>query len=153
THFPRRPRRRGGRARKHSLHMEQMESRLVLSVVNVHAGGDLQAAINNAHPGDQLILDAGASFTGTFTLPNKAGSQWITIQSSALGSLPAPGHRVGPHDSQFMPKIPSPGSGQPAIQTADGAHNYRFVGIEFMPATQNALIYDLIDFGDGSGTQ
>ena len=84
---------RARRTRKRSLHlhMEQMESRMLLSVVNLHAGNDLQAAINNAQPGDTLILDAGATFTGPITLLNKAGSQWITIESSALSQLLAIG--------------------------------------------------------------
>ena len=152
--YPKCPRRRRVRARKQSLrlHMEPMEPRLVPSVVNLHAGDDLQAAINNAQPGDQLILDAGATFTGPITLPNKTGTQWITIQSSALSQLPA-GQRVGPQNASLMPKITSPGLGEPALQTADGAHNFRFVGIEFLPATASATMYDLIDLGDGSGTQ
>ncbi|HLJ98149.1 MAG TPA: DUF4214 domain-containing protein, partial [Gemmataceae bacterium] len=85
--------------------------------------------------------------------PNKTGDQWITIQSAALDHLPAPGQRVGPDDAAFMPKITSPGLGEAALGTAPGAHNFRFVGIEFLPATQNAFIYDLIDFGDGSSAQ
>ena len=48
----------------------------------VNAGGDLQAAINNAQPGDTILLQAGATFTGNFILPNKGGSSYITIRSS-----------------------------------------------------------------------
>jgi hypothetical protein len=147
--------RRMGLMRKHLFRprVEQMESRLAPSVVNLHAGDNLQAALNNAQPGDVLVLDAGAAFTGPITLPNKAGNQWITIESSALASLPGAGQRVGPEDAGFMPKILSPGAGKPALQTAAGAHNYRFLGIEFSPATKDALVYDLIDLGDGSGPQ
>ena len=32
--------------------LEHMETRLVPSTLDLHAGGDLQAAINNAQPGD-----------------------------------------------------------------------------------------------------
>src|SRR5262249_46886290 len=95
----------------------------------------------------------GATFTGPITLPNKAGDQWITIESSALDQLPAGGQRVGPRDAPLMPKIISPGLGEPALLTEAGAHNYRFVGIEFLPATDTALVFDLIDLGDGSGEQ
>src|SRR6266851_10514127 len=106
TQYPRSFRKRTSRMRKQFLpQMEQMECRLVPSVVQVHAGGDLQAAINHAQPGDQLVLDAGATFSGPITLPAKTGDQWITIQSSALDHLPAPGQRVGPGDAPFMPKI------------------------------------------------
>lgn len=134
-------------------HLEQIESRLVPSVVQVHAGDNLQAAINHAQPGDQLVLDAGATFAGPITLPAKTGEQWITIQSSALDHLPAPGQRVAPADASFMPKITSPGLGYPALATAAGAHHFRFVGVEFLPATKDAFVYDLIDLGDGSSAQ
>src|SRR5262249_29962400 len=155
TELPRCSPRRINRRRKQSLHlrMEQMESRMLLSVVSLHAGNDLQAAINNAQPGDTLVLDAGATFSGPITLPNKAGTQWITIESSALSQLPANDGRVGPQNAALMPKITTPGQGAPALETADGAHNFRFVGIEFLPATSSAQVYDLIDFGDGSGAQ
>ncbi|HLJ97932.1 MAG TPA: hypothetical protein VKU02_32515, partial [Gemmataceae bacterium] len=95
-------------------HLEEMEARRVLSVVPVHAGDSLQAAIDHAQPGDTLILDAGATFSGPISLPNKTGDQWITIQSAALDHLPAPGQRVGPDDAAFMPKITSPGLGEAA---------------------------------------
>src|SRR5262245_3543195 len=42
--------------------------------IEVKAGGDLQAALNQAKPGDAITLAAGASFTGNFSLPNKSGS-------------------------------------------------------------------------------
>ncbi|MBI3126748.1 MAG: hypothetical protein HYZ11_03995, partial [Candidatus Tectomicrobia bacterium] len=48
-------------------------------VIPVPSGGDLQAALNSAQPGDAIELQAGATFTGNFTLPNKAGSGWIHI--------------------------------------------------------------------------
>src|SRR5262250_2270034 len=51
--------------------------------INVAAGGDVQAAINKAQPGDVIKLQAGATFTGNFRLPNKNGSDWIVIRSSA----------------------------------------------------------------------
>ena len=39
--------------------------------IYVVAGANLQAAINNAQPGDRLLLEPGATFTGNFRLPNK----------------------------------------------------------------------------------
>src|SRR5438876_627593 len=47
------------------------------ATINVPAGGNFQTALNNAQPGDQIVLAAGATYTGNFTLPVKTGSSWI----------------------------------------------------------------------------
>jgi len=119
----------------------------------VHAGDNQQTALNNAQPGDVLVLDAGASFTGPFTLPNKGSvSQYITITSSALTSLPGPGHRVSPADTANMPKILAP-SFYNALLTAASASYYQIIGVELAPVSSSATIYDLILLGDGSTAQ
>ena len=56
---------------------------------------DFQAALNAAQPGDVIMLRAGTTFRGPFTLPAKAGTGWINVISSAFASLPAPGMRAG----------------------------------------------------------
>ncbi|MBI4438021.1 hypothetical protein HY631_03680, partial [Candidatus Uhrbacteria bacterium] len=89
-----------------------------------------QTALNNAVPGDIISLQAGATFSGNFVLPNKAGSGWIVIRSSAPdSSLPPAGSRITPAYAGLMPKIISPNTA-PAITTAMGAHHYRFIGVE-----------------------
>lgn len=118
----------------------------------VNAGGNLQTAINNAQPGDIIILQAGASFTGPFVLPAKNGNRYITIQSSALSSLPAPGHRVSPANAANMPKIVAPNADN-ALRTAASASYYQFIGIEFLPVNSSATIYDMILLGNGSSAQ
>ena len=76
------------------------------ATLHVGAGGDLQSAFDRAQPGDTIVLEAGATFTGPFTLPNKtSGSGWIYVVSSKLQSLPGPGHRVSPQDAANMPRI------------------------------------------------
>jgi hypothetical protein len=120
------------------------------ATIVVNGGGDLQAAINNASPGDTIVLEAGASFVGPFTLPQKTGSDWIYIQSSAMSSLPPPGTRVSPADANNMPKIISPGNST-AIQTAARAHHYRFVGIEFRPAA-GQFVYGLVTIGNNESS-
>jgi hypothetical protein len=96
----------------------------------VRAGDNLQAALDNAQPGEILTLEAGATFTGNFVLPNKTGSDWIVIRSSAADSnLPAPETRVAPADARFLAKIVTPNA-LPAIVTESGAHHFHFVGIE-----------------------
>src|SRR3954451_501195 len=74
----------------------------------VQAGQSLQPVINEAAPGDTITLQAGATFTGNFFLPNKSGTSWITIQSSMMSSLPAAGQRVNPLQAPFMAKLMSP---------------------------------------------
>jgi hypothetical protein len=113
-------------------------------LISVPTGGDLQAALNLAQPGDTIILQAGATYTGNFTLPLKSGTAWIYVQSSALSSLPA-GTRVSPARASLMPKIVSPNT-SPAISTAASAHNFRFAGIEITTtwATTNGTNYVLV---------
>src|SRR3954454_938134 len=71
--------------------------------IDVSAGGDFQAALNNAKPGGHIVLQAGATSSGYFTLPAKIGTAYITITTSVLASLPPEGQRVTPADSLFMP--------------------------------------------------
>lgn len=119
--------------------------------IQLNASGDLQAAINDASPGDQIVLPAGATFTGNFTLPAKSGSGWIIIRSS--GILPAAGRRVRPSDAGQMARIVAAHPEYPAIQTAPGAHNYRLVGLEVTAPTGATLAYSLVALGDGSRAQ
>ena len=118
------------------------------NTIVVNAGGNLQTAINNAVPGDTIVLQAGATFSGPFTLPNKVGSAWIYIRSSAYASLPPPGTRVSIADAANMPKIVGTTAGINAILTNAQAHNYRFVGIEIRPAT-GLFITNLVAIGGG----
>jgi hypothetical protein len=118
---------------------------------SVPAGGDLQAALNNAQPGDTILLQAGATFTGNFVLPVKSGQSFITIRSSAADALlPGPNTRMHPSYAGLLPKIKSPNSA-PALSTAAGAHHYRVQFVEFPPTWQG--YYDIVTLGDGSQDQ
>jgi hypothetical protein len=63
----------------------------------VHAGDNLQAAIDSARYGDEIVVDAGAVFQGPIILRNKGPlpsgmtdeQAYITIRSSRAGELPA----------------------------------------------------------------
>jgi Glycosyl transferase family 2 len=96
----------------------------------VRAGGDLQAALDAAQPGDEIVLEPTATFVGPFRLPAKAGDDWITVRSGAA-ELPPAGTRVGPDDARWMPRLES-ASGT-VITAAPGAHHYRLVGLELAP--------------------
>ena len=124
------------------------------ATLTVPAGGDFQSALNAAQPGDTILLQAGSSFIGPFILPFKAAassSSFITIESSALSSLPST--RISPSDAPLMPKLLSPGNNLPALDTSPSAHHYRFRGIEFAPLNPSVYVRELIRLGDGSSNQ
>jgi hypothetical protein len=105
------------------------------SSILVKAGDNLQAALDGARPGDTILLEAGATFRGTFRLPKKQGAEFITLRSSAQDAqLPAPGQRMDPQRYALMlPKIVSGSNDSPAILAIEGAHHFRFVAVEFGP--------------------
>jgi hypothetical protein len=111
----------------------------------VAAGADLQQALDQAAPGDTLVLEAGAVFTGNFVLRKKTGEGLITLITSAHDSLPPDNRRVSPADAANMPKLVSPNSGS-VIRTEGDAHDYRFVGIEFT-VKPGVYVSDLILLG------
>ncbi|HEX4807944.1 MAG TPA: right-handed parallel beta-helix repeat-containing protein [Bryobacteraceae bacterium] len=102
------------------------------TTITVPEGGDLQAALAAASPGDTIVLSAGATYAGEFVLPAKTGHGVITIRGSESDHLPPENTRVGPKDAINMPKIVCPHC--PAITAAPGAHDYRLRGIEIHPA-------------------
>ncbi len=98
--------------------------------IRVRADGDLQTALDSARGGDQIILPAGATFTGNFVLGDHPGSETVVVRTSRLGQLPREGERVGPEDAASMARIETPDN-LGAVTTAAGAQGWRFVGIEF----------------------
>ena len=122
----------------------------VAATIRVPAQGNFQAALNQARPGDTIQLQAGASYEGNFHLPDKPGSGYITIESSALLSLPPENVRANPSYAKFMPKLVSP-SVDPVISAENGAHHFRFLGIEFVPAP-GKWEYDIVRLGSGNET-
>ena len=118
------------------------------SVLQLDRNGDFQRALNEARPGDTIVLQAGAVYEGPFTLPVKSGSDFITIQSSRLSDLPE-GVRVSPQQSTLFAKLQSATNGEPIVKTKPGVHHYKFVGIEFSTANANVKVYDLVRLGEG----
>jgi uncharacterized protein YjdB len=101
--------------------------------VRVAAGADLQAALNAAQPGDELLLAAGATYVGNFVLPNKgASTNWIVVRTDVTdATLGAAGTRMTPSRaaSARLAKILT-SSNETAIITAAGAHHWRLTGLE-----------------------
>ncbi len=123
------------------------------ALIAVGAGGNFQAALNAAQPGDTITLEAGAVYSGSFTLPVKTGAGWITIRTSAPdSSLPPYGQRITPAYANVLPKLVTPDT-SPALMTAPGAHHYRVVGVEITLASSVPMHYGLVAIGDGSRAQ
>jgi hypothetical protein len=122
------------------------------NTVPVPTGADLQAALDAASPGDTLVLDAGATYTGHFQLTEKSGSGCITVRTSTSDQALPADTRVTPADAPKLARIITPGGGLPALATAARAHNWQFIGIEFAPESAQAQIYGLVDIGNGETT-
>ena len=114
------------------------------ATISVPAGGNLQAALNAALPGDTILLQQGATYTGNFMLPVKDGATFITLQTSPAG-LPVSGARISPADSALLAKLRSP-NGAPALRTTPGAHHWRILLLEFLANAGGAG--DIIALGD-----
>ncbi|MGB7157010.1 MAG: hypothetical protein WBD40_03020 [Tepidisphaeraceae bacterium] len=101
---------------------ETLESRTFLAVHTPTTAAQFQTALNAAALGDDIILQAGTTYVGQFTLPNKtSGSGWITIKSSNLSSLPGEGVRVSPADAVNMARLQSQGgNASPPTPPASG---------------------------------
>lgn len=118
------------------------------NTISVPAGGDLQAALNNAQEGDTILLAQGATYTGNFVLPAKGNAKYITLATSGLA--PAAGEQVIPSMGIGMAKIRS-GNSSPALTTAPYAQHYIVDFIEFLGNTGG--FNEVISLGDGGPAQ
>ena len=122
--------------------------------ISVPGGSSLQAAIDAAEPGDEIVLEAGATYTGTVRLRKKAGSgpdRWITIRTS--GSLPPEGTRVTPAHAAQMPRLVATYPTDPVIRTEAGASHYRLVGLEVTAREDATKAHALITLGESGSAQ
>lgn len=129
----------------------------------VKSGANLQLALNNAHCGDTLLLEAGATFTGNYTLPAKAcdDQHWIVVRTSAPDSaMPLEGRRISPCYAGVasLPGRPSFACGTPTkvmarivassagpITLANGSSHYRLgPGLEITRPLSTLMYVDLI---------
>jgi hypothetical protein len=121
------------------------------AVAAIHAvpeGGDLQAALDAAQPGDTIELQSGATYTGNYKLPLKGGSSFIVVRTGGIASLvPGPGQRMNPAFAPLLAKIRS-GNTSPALSTTPGTHHWRFELLEF-PANVRGQ-GDIIALGAGA---
>ena len=120
------------------------------SVINVNAGGDLQAALNAAECGDTVELEPGATFTGFFNFPAKNcdNGHWIIVRTGSLDTaLPAEGQRLTPcyagvaslpgrpkypcnNPQNMLAKLVVSKTGDGPVIFQSGANHYRLLGLE-----------------------
>ena len=117
--------------------------------VQVPAGGDLQAALDDARPGDEIVLAPGAVYRGPFRMAARPGDGWIVVRTGGLERVKKPGQRVGPEDAAAMARLEA--ASGPVIAIAPGAHHYRLVGLEIAPAPATFL-YELVAVGEAPRT-
>lgn len=110
-------------------------------------GNNLRTAITNVASVDNpvITLTAGAIYrmpSSAYQLPNRTGSGYLTIRSSAHASLPSGPTRVFPADAANMAIIePGTHASNSSLNSAEAvftappgatpAHHYRFLGIHF----------------------
>ncbi|MBI4460456.1 MAG: right-handed parallel beta-helix repeat-containing protein [Acidobacteria bacterium] len=101
---------------------------------------ELQSTLDCAAPGETIVLAAGTTYTGNFTLRKKdTGHTIISSEAPEIkagGTLPGDGLRVGPGNLNASPaQMPilraASGSG-PVVKTDPGAHHYTFIGVAFV---------------------
>jgi hypothetical protein len=134
-------------------------------VIQVNAGGDFQGALDSANCGDTITLQAGATFGGVFSFPQKPCDDWhwIIVRTSAPDStLPAEQTRITPcyagvaslpgrpafhcsYTQNVMAKlvfINKTGSGP--VVFSSGANHYRLIGLEITRAPGTSVVSNLI---------
>jgi hypothetical protein len=118
--------------------------------VYVPAGGNLQAALDAAKPGDTIVLQPGATYVGNFRLPVHGGSEYITIRTAPSDQLPPEGTRISPAHLPYLATIKSPNTSA-AMETRPGAAYWRFLLVAF---SANVRGYsDILQIGEGSTAQ
>ena len=124
------------------------------ATITVPAGGDLQAAINAAQPGDRIILEANKDYFCTCVLPVKSGTSFITIESSRYAEIPVRdffSRQPAPEVTQMMARVRPFHSTEPSFQTAPGAHHYKLLGLDLAPLDGPAT--RIVQFGTHGPTQ
>jgi hypothetical protein len=120
------------------------------ATVTLGPGGDLQTAIDNAAPGDTILLQAGATFTGNFVV--RGTTSGITIRSAAPdSSLPSPGHRTGPVYAAYLPKLQSPNM-TGALRIEPGASYITVANVEFLASSNGSSSVIELGYADSRQT-
>lgn len=121
------------------------------TVITVHAGDNLQSAINDAQCGSIIIIDTGTTFDAPgpdtpFTISRTCtANNPIVVQSANISSLPS--GRVSPSDATNMARIRAVG-GAGAIRFISSAAYWKLDGLEITNTAQ--VSYGLINEESGA---
>lgn len=131
-----------------------ISNRAHATTIVVPGGGDLQAAINASNCGDEIVLQAGATFAGNFVLRYKGpcsgtDADYITIRTSNLSGLTPPGTRITPAQASSMPTVLA-NSPYPALEAEPNAHHYKLIGINFVNVGGSVFTPEIIMLGKRS---
>src|SRR5262245_3795410 len=91
--------------------------------IRVPSGGDLQAALNRARPGDTILLARDGQYVGNFVLPSPKGpagdhgdnERVVTVRTEGDTGFPRDGERMTPAAAAHLAKLQSP-NGSPVLQ-------------------------------------
>ena len=170
-----------------------MNTAMASTPVGTHIGGGaattympadaaaLNTALNTLQCGDTIVLTAGSTYTGTFTIPAPAcdSGHWIIVKSSGVSNpnFPAEGVRATPciagisndaangrnspgypdyvcasYPAVLSAKITIGTANQPAITFAAGANHYRFIGVEFTKVPETKLGAGIVELSPDAVT-
>jgi hypothetical protein len=111
-------------------------------------GTNFQTALNSCALGDDIVLQAGSTYAGNFTLPDKgAGTSYITIHTSGEAGLPPAGTRITTAYASVMPILQA-NSSVPALEGAANAHHYKLIGINITNVGGATVTQELVLIGN-----
>ncbi len=108
--------------------------------IRVPAGGDLQAAIQRATAGTQILLAAGATYEGPFRLPDRGDDGWVRIATD----ITAPEARIDTASdvtASFATVTSRSDFGTILVNNAGGGWSLDLLNITYDGERTNALVY------------
>ena len=133
--------------------------RSILSTITFGAveKSDLQTALTEAQPGDEIRLANGGTYSGNFTLGAACRSGWVTITTEGAARPPT-GTRVTPTwaGANKFAKIITPDF-EAALRTTGATCRWAMRGIEILATHEgtgpNDIGYGIVKIGDGREVQ
>jgi hypothetical protein len=114
---------------------------------------DLQTLLDSAACGDRILLPAGQSFVGNFTIHTRCNAQaWIWVMTEGCTTLPKDSVRTSPAAASCYAKFVS-NTVNAALTVADGAGFWRILGLEVTNDPRIGTINSSVLIGDASTAQ